>query len=353
MNEKDLGFNNEQVVYFQVREDVSEKLETFKTELKKSTAVASVTAGYGLPGDQFAGDGVTVPTNEGEKKYGSKVFLGDYDYVKTLGLQVIEGRDFSREMSTDPTQAFLINETAVREFGFGTPENAVGKALHWEEWAPTDTLNPVKKGKIIGVVKDFHYKSLHEKLTASVIHIYPQVLFKVAVKLKAGATKEGIAHIQNIWAQFAPGYPLEYQFMDETYGKMYESETKLSDLLSIFTIMAIVVGCLGLFGLAAFSAEQRTKEIGIRKVLGASLANIIGLLSKNFLLMVVIASLIAFPIAWWAMNNWLEEFPYRISISWWVFVLAIVIALLIAFITVSFQSIRVAIRNPVKSLRTE
>jgi putative ABC transport system permease protein len=353
LNEADLGFNNEQVIYFQTRGDVDRKLETFKDEVKRSPNVLSVTAGYGLPGDQYAGDGVITFGPDGQKDRSANVFLGDHDYVKTLGLRIVAGRDFSREMKTDEREAFLINETAVKEWGYGTPEKALGQPLHWNEWEPADTLNPVKKGKIIGVVEDFHYKSLHEKVTPSVIQIYPAVVFKVAVKLKTADIKNTIAYINGVWNKFSPGYPLDYKFMDETYGAMYKAESKLSDLLWIFTIMAIIVGCMGLFGLAAFSAEQRTKELGIRKVLGANAFDIVGLLSKNFLFLVVIASFIAFPIAWWAMNNWLEDFPYRINISWWVFGIAITAALTIALLTVSFQAIKAALANPVKSLRTE
>ena len=353
LNNKDLGFDKEQIIYFQIRGDVGNNLETFKSELKRSSNVVAVTSGYGLPGDQYAGDGIALPGKDGDKEYPANVFIGDHDYVKTLGLRIVAGRDFSKEMSTDVGEAFLINETAVKELGFGTPEKAIGQRLNWNEWAPTDSLNPVKKGKVIGVVQDFHYKSLHEKVTTSVIQLYPQIFFKVAVKLKTADLKNTITFINNIWNKFSPGYPLDYKFMDESYGSMYMSEEKLSDLLWIFAAMAIVVGCMGLFALAAFSAEQRIKEIGIRKVLGASALNIVGLLSKNFLMLVLIASIIAFPIAWWAMNSWLEDFPYRVNISWWVFGVAIVAALVIALLTVSFQSIKAATTNPVKSLRTE
>jgi len=353
LNNKDLGFNKEQVVYFQVRGDVEKNLETFKTELKASPNIVSVTSGYGLPGDLFAGDGIKLPGKGGDKEYRANVFIGDYDYAKTLGLRIIAGRDFSRQMATDSSEAFIINETAVKEFGFGTPEQAIGQPMNWDEWAPRDSTKPVKKGKVIGVVQDFHYKSLHEKVTASVIQIYPQVVVKVAVKLKTADIKSTIGYIGNIWNRFSPGYPLDYKFMDDTYGAMYKSEEKLSDLLWIFAVLAIIVGCMGLFGLAAFTAEQRTKEIGIRKVLGADTLQIIALLSKNFLGLVLLASLIAIPVAWWAMNNWLKDFPYRISIGWWVFAAATLLALLIAFCTVGFQSIKVATRNPVKSLRTE
>ena len=353
LNDKDLGFSKDQVVYFQVKGDVSAKLDAFKDELKRSPNIVSMTAGYGLPGDLYAGDGVTTVGPDGEKERPTNVFLGDHDYVKTLGLRVIAGRDFSKEMATDVREGFLINETAVKEWGFGTPEKALGQKINWNEWEPADTLDPVKRGKVIGVVEDFHYKNLREKITPTVIQIYPQVVFAVAVKLKTADMQNTLGHITNVWNKFAPGYPIDYKFMDETYGAMYQAEGKLSDLLWIFTVMAIIVGCMGLFGLAAFSAEQRTKELGIRKVLGANAFDIVGLLSKNFLLLVVIAALIAVPIAWWAMNDWLKDFPYKVNISWWIFGGAIVAALAIALLTVSFQAIKAAVANPVRSLRTE
>lgn len=353
LNNKDLGFQNDQVVYFQLRGDVSEKLEAFKTELKKHPGIRSITSGYGLPGDAFAGESVKLPSKGLDKDYSANVFIGDHGYIKTLGMEVVAGRDFSVERTTDITEAFIINETAVKEWGFGTPEKAIGQSIHWNEWLPQDSNKPVKMGKVIGVVKDFHYKSLHENITPSVIQVYPQISFTVAAKLNAGQVAPAIAHINKTWTEFSPGYPLDYKFMDDSYAAMYRTEENLSDLLWIFAIMAIVVGCMGLFGLAAFSAEQRTKEIGIRKVLGANIFSILGLLSRNFLVMVLIASAIALPIAWWAMNEWLKDFPYRVAISWWIFVLAILLALLIAFLTVSFQSLKVASTNPVKSLRTE
>lgn len=356
LNNTDIGFNKEQVLFFQLRDSLAanpKTLETFKSELKRSTGIVSITSGYGLPGDQYAGDGISIPTKEGEKEYSANVFIGDHDYVKTLGLRIIAGRDFSKDMATDVKQAFIINETAVKELGLGSPEKAIGHPMSWNEWVPADTMNKVKRGKVIGVVQDYHYKSLHEKLSSSVIQLYPQVVFKVAIKLKTGDIQNTIAYINDVWNKFSPGYPLDYKFMDESYGKMYVGEEKLASLLWIFTIMAIVVGCMGLFGLSAFSAEQRTKEIGIRKVLGAGMLDIMGLLSKTFVVLIIIASLIAFPIAWWAMNKWLEDFPYRVNISWWIFGIAALAALVIALITVSFQSIKAATANPVKSLRTE
>ena len=354
MNNKDLGFSKEQLIYFQAQGNVAEKgLETFKNELKRAPNVLAVTSGYGLPGDQFAGDGVTLPGRNAGKDYSVNMFVGDHDYLKTVGLQLIAGRDFSKDMSTDVREAFIINETAVREFGFSSPEKALGQRVNWNEWAPADTANPIKKGKIIGVVRDFHYKSLHEKVTAAVIHMVPQELFKVAVKVREADMQKTIADINTVWNKFSPNFPLDYKFMDETYGKMYSTEEKLSDLLWLFAVLAITVGCMGLFGLAAFSVEQRIKEIGIRKVLGANVLDIMGLLSRNFILLVFLASGIAIPLAWWTMSHWLNDFPYRVSMDWWVFALAVLLAVGTALLTVSFQSIKAALMDPVKSLRSE
>ncbi|WP_226998993.1 ABC transporter permease [Flavisolibacter tropicus] len=353
LHQKDLGFNKDQIIYFDTRGNISDKYDVFKEELKRSPGVVSVTGGYGLPGDQLAGDGIKLPTKDGDKEYSAIQILVDHDYIKTMGLQLVAGRDFSRQMATDVSEGFIINETAVKELGFGTPEKAIGQPLHWDKWSAADSLDPIKKGKVIGVVKDFHVKSLHEKLSTTILQIYPQVLVKMAIKVKAAHLPNTIQHIKNTWNSFSPDYPLDYKFLDENFAVMYSSEDKLSTLLWIFTIMAIFIGCMGLFGLAAFSAEQRIKEIGIRKVLGASVLNITAMLSKTFLKPVFIAALIAFPIAWWAMNNWLQDFEYRVNISWWVFLITGFIALLIALITVSFQSIKAATTNPAKSLRTE
>ena len=352
-NNKDLGFDKEQVLTFPIRGDIEKNLETFKSELRRSANVIFVTSGYGLPGDRFAGDGILVPGENGEKEYSVNLFIGDPDYIKTLGIRLIAGRDFSREMATDVSEAFIINETAVQVFGFKTPQEAIGHPLNWKEWSPVDSLKPIKKGKVMGVVKDFHYKSLHEKVSASVIQQYPQVTFKVAVKLKTADMSGSIAYIRNLWDKFSPGYPLDYKFLDESYGKMYKNEEKLSSLLWLFSIMAIVVGCMGLFALAALSAEERTKEIGIRKVLGASALQIMGLLSKSFLALVLLACVIALPVAWLAMNKWLEDYAYRSPIEWWVFLLALLLTACISLITISYQTIKAAVMNPVKALRTE
>ena len=354
LDNKELGFRKDQVIAFPVQDSLQTNtglLETFKNELKNTPGVQSVTSGYGLPGDQFAGDGVMLGDETTERPV--NLFVGDHDYVKTLGLTIIAGRDFSRDMRTDVTDAFIINETAVREFGYRTPQNALGKRINWNEWAPLDSTKPVKHGRVIGVVRDFHYKSLHEKVGAAVIELYPQVTYKVSAHLNGANIRNTIASINAIWNRYCPGYPLDYNFLDESYDQMYKTEEKLSALLSIFTVLSVVVGCLGLFALSAFSAEQRVREIGIRKVLGANVTGIVGLLAKNFLLLVLIACVVASPIAWWAMSSWLDDFPYRVSLGAGTFMIATIAALFIALVTVSFQSIRAAMTNPVRSLRTD
>lgn len=352
LQQKDLGFNKDQILYFDLQGDVASDPEALKAELQRSPGVASVTAGYGLPGDQLAGEQVLIPGKEGEKKQNVTLFIVDHDYINTMGLQILKGRNFSKKFATDEDEAFIINETAVKEMGFGTAEQAIGQRINWDKWVP-DSINPMKKGKVVGVVKDFHYKSLHEKVRPAVLQIYPEVNVKMALKVKQKDLPQTLEYIKTTWGKFSPAYPLDYKFLDENFEAMYQSEQKLSTLLSIFTLMAILVGCLGLFGLAAFNAEQRTKEIGIRKVLGATVTDIVAMLSKKFLQPVLVASLIAFPIAWWLMKSWLGDFPYRVEISAWIFILTALASLLIAFITVSFHAIKAAVSNPVKSLRTE
>jgi putative ABC transport system permease protein len=269
-----------------------------------------------------------------------------------MGLQLLAGRDFSRSMATDPSQAFIINETAVKTLGLGTPEQAIGKPLHWNVWSDSNP-DSLKKGSVIGVVRDFHISSLHTPINATVLQIFPDAAYKVALKVDAKNISQTIARVESVWNKFSPAYPLSYQFLDENFAKMYKSEEKLSVLLGIFTAVAIFIGCLGLLGLATYTAEQRVKEIGIRKTLGATVSNIIILLSKDFVKLVLLAVLIASPVAWWVMNKWIQDYAYRIRIGWEVFAIAGGAALLIAVLTVSFQAVRAAIANPVKSLRTE
>lgn len=353
LHNKDLGFNKEQIMFFPMRgQDMFNNYETFKQELLKSHSIPSVSIGYGFPGDATAGDDIIVPKDGEQIHHSVTQLMVDFDYINTLDVKLIAGRSFSRDFKTDAGQAFMINETAVRDLGYGTPEKALGQPLLWKTW---DESRPdsLKAGKIIGVVKDFHYKSLYDKVEPTVLQIYPDAYWKVAVKIRPENLAASINHVKEVWSTFSPDYPIDYIFMDDNFEKMYKEENKLKSLLSIFTAIAIFVACLGLFGLAAYAAERRKKEIGIRKVMGAEISSIVALLSKDFLKLVMVAALIAFPLALYAMQKWLEDFAYRIEIPVWVFLAAGIIAALLAFLTISFQAMKAAMMNPIKSLRTE
>lgn len=351
LNTKDLGFNKEEIMFFPMRgQNMNENYETFKNELLTSPQISSASIGYGFPGDAVAGDGIIVPGKGENTRHSVTQLMVDYDYIQTLGLELLAGRAFSKKIPTDKDEAFIINETAVRELGFGTPVQALGQPLHWDSWDSPDSL---KRGQVIGVVKDFHYKSLYDVVEPAVLQIYPPAYWKVAVKIHTANMAPAIAHVERVWRKFSPEYLLEYSFLDDSFQVMYNTEYKLKSLLWVFTATAIFVGCLGLFRLAAYAAERRTKEIGIRKVLGASVSGIVLLLSRDFLKLVGLALLIASPVAWYFMESWLQDFAYRISINWWIFAVAGLFALLIAFITISFQAIKAAMANPVKNRRTE
>ena len=347
---KDLGFKKDQVILLEMRgEKLMKNYESFKNELTHQSGVLAASVGYGFPGDIFGDGMMTVKENPEIKPTRATQLMVDADYIQTLGLRLIAGRDFSKNIPDD-VSAYVINETAVVELGLGTPQQAIGKTLSWPTWRKADSL---KTGPVIGVVRDFHYKSLHERVEPAVLHIYPAAYSRIAVKLKAGSIENSIAQIKTVWNRFSPDYPMEYTFLDESFGKMYQAEDKLKTLLSLFTGVTIFVACLGLFGLAAFAAERRKKEIGIRKVLGATVRGVVIMLSKDFILLVLISLILASPVAWYFMNQWLENFSYRIHIGWWIFALAGMVAVLLAFITVSLQAVKAGRTNPVKNLRAE
>jgi len=266
----------------------------------------------------------------------------DQDFLKTYQMEIASGRGFQKELSTD-TNAYLINEEAARQLGLKNPVGSLMKM-------PAIYRGPAP---IIGVVKDFHFRSLHEKIAPLFFIIETTFFTELAVRIRTTETEKTIEGLRKKWAGIEPQNPFTYNFFDEGFNRLYISETRTASIVRIFSILAIFIACLGLLGLATHSTQQRVKEIGIRKVLGASIGSIVTLLSKDFLKLVLIAALIAFPVSWWAMNNWLSEFAYRINIQWWVFLIAGGIALIIALATVSFQAIKAAIVNPVKSLRSE
>jgi putative ABC transport system permease protein len=270
----------------------------------------------------------------------------DYDFMPLYGIKIIAGRNFS-QADHNPNgmllKGVLINESAAKLLGFSLPEAAVGKTI----------LRGERKWDVIGVVADYHQKSLRYPLEPMLFMPFYSTNSEISVKINPTDVSKTIAAIKQKYEAFFPGNVFNYTFLDETFNRQYENEQLFSKAFSIFAALAILVACLGLFGLAMFSTIQRTKEIGVRKVLGASVSNILVLISKDFLKLVLIASVIAFPLAWWVMNKWLQDFSYRITINWWIFLIAGAAALLVALLTVSFQTIKAAVANPVKSLRTE
>jgi putative ABC transport system permease protein len=271
----------------------------------------------------------------------------DYDYFDLLNVEFSSGRSFSRQQATDAASAFIINEEAASMMGMASP---VGKEIRVGQ----------ARGTIIGVARNAHFKSLRQKIEPQVFHVLTDYnselvdLFGIImIKIRGNRIPQALANIERVWKEVNPGYPFEYHFLDDTYDALYNQEKRTSALFNGFTILALVISCLGLFGLAAFVTENRQKEVGIRKVLGATVSNVVLLLSKEFALLVFLANLIAWPLAWYAMNRWLQGFAYRIETDWWLFALAGGSALLIALLTVSAQAIKAALANPAEALRYE
>ncbi|MBC7629736.1 ABC transporter permease, partial [Ferruginibacter sp.] len=266
----------------------------------------------------------------------------DYNFVPTYGITMAAGRNFSKDYGTD-TSNYILNETAVKALGWNTI-NAVGK----------DFKYGTVSGHVIGVMKDFHFESMHQLIAPMVLVMYPPAYFNnLSVKFSGSNTTKSLAYLESTWKKFIPDIPFEYHFLDENFDRLYESEQRQGTLFTTFACIAIFIASLGLLGLSAFTISQRIKEIGVRKVLGADTSGIVVLLSKEFLILVAIAALIAFPVAWYSMHNWLKDFAYRVNIQWWVFLVAAVVALFVVLVTVSFQTIKAAVANPVKSLKAD
>ena len=279
------------------------------------------------------------------KEIGLSSFMVDDDFIPTLKMQVLKGRNFSREFSD--SASVILNETAAKQIGWKDP---VGKYL--------DYPGNDQRFKVIAVVKDFNVASLRETVEPfALFHsssgTYGLSTSYISIRFRAGNMNDYLQELESKWKSFAPATPFDYSFLDNVIDALYRSEQRMGAVFGIFTSLSIFVACLGLFGLSVYTAERRTKEIGVRKVLGASVQSVVALLSKDFLNLVLISTVIAFPVAWWAMNKWLDNFVYRISMAWWMFVAAGLGALFIALVTVSFQAIKAALANPVKSLRTE
>jgi len=343
---KSLGFNKEQVVILSNNDGFDSSFQSFRTSLLANTSIQDVARSSRIPSGRLLdadASQITLGNSLAPSKADIKYVRVDEGFIPTYNIQLVKGRNFIGPNSSD-TSSFVLNQAAVRALGIQTDEEVIGKQFKYGG----------RNGQIVGIINDFNFESLHQR-------ILPLVLFnsteqndygRISVKV-SGNTQQALQHIEATWKKYLPEVPFDYSFLDNRFADLYKAEQQQQVIFTTFAGIAIFIACLGLFGLSAFTITQRVKEIGIRKVLGASIGSIVALLSKDFLLLVAFAAIIAFPITWFAMHNWLSDFAYRIDISWWVFVIAAGIALLIAFVTISVQTIKAALANPVKSLRSE
>ena len=345
IQQKNLGYNKEQILIINDAYALDKQAVAFKEEILKLKGVVNGTLSSFLPTPSNRDNTVMFPEGQIDQTRG--VSIGrwdiDYDYVQTLGMSIIKGRNFSKQYGTDST-GVILNETAVKLFGFKDPLN---KGI-------TLFMNDDKKVyRVVGVVKDFHFETLKSNIGALCMMLN-QNRGNVSFRLDAGSDiPNTIKQMEAKWNAMAPGQPFSYSFMDDSFNNVYKAEQRIGKLSLAFAFLTILVACLGLFGLVTFITEQRIKEIGIRKILGATVGSVVLLLSKDFLKLVLISIVISSPVAYYAMDKWLADFAYRINIEWWIFVIAGFCALLIALLTVSYQAIKAALMNPVKSLKTE
>lgn len=340
---KPLGFEKEQVLAIPLSSAAKQHEAALKNDILQHPAITNASLSERVP--TIEGDRMAVFLPEDKDQMALPVYFVDHDFVETFQLKVLAGRAFSSEMAGDAAQAFVLNEAAVKRIGWSSPEEALGKKFTiWRRY----------EGRIIGVVEDFHAHSLHESIEPLVMAMGPVKGDNyISIRLQSAQLSEILGFLQEKWQIYSPNHPFDYFFIDDNFARLHDADQQAGRVFGFAALLAIFIACLGLFGLASFTIKQRTKEVGIRKVIGATVLNVIALLSNDFLKLVLLANFIAWPVAWFAMNKWLENFAYRISIDWWVFLLGGGLALLIALLTVSTQAIRAALANPVDSLRYE
>lgn len=343
LQNKNLGLNKEQVVSIRLKAADMHKADVVLKEIMRNSNVILGTR------SDFSYKGVSnitlLPEGFAENEmHSSHVISVDENFLPTYQIPVIAGRNFSKDFPTDQEQAFIVNEASVKAYGWKTPQEAIGKNITWAG---------SKKGKVIGVVKDFNFLSLHENIKPLLIHIFPDWSGIISLRLKTTNLTGTLKNIESTWKGIATQSPFEYSFVDDDFNNLYHSERMMRNVLSAFTFLSIFVACLGLLGLVSFTINQRVKEIGIRRVLGSGVGNIVRLLTQDFLKLVAISFVIAAPVAWYGTSKWLQSYPYRTEISAWTFVLAGLAAFIIAFLTVSIQAMKAAFANPVKNLRAE
>ena len=345
MQNRNLGYNKEQVLVINNTNTLKKDQYAFKQVLLQNRFITGVTNAHGVPAN-LKMDGTQVhamESKDNENRVGIpiNIYNVDYDYIPVLQMEIVSGRNFSKDFLTDSIEGTIINQAAAQDLGWND-RNAIGRKI----------LRPGQKTlTVVGVVKDFQYSSAKQSIAPLMMLLKKGTSF--LVRLNTSDVKSIVSSLQDTWNSFNTGVPFEYTFLDDNFNSLYKSEEKTGKIFSVFSVIAILIASMGLLGLISYITVTRTREIGVRKVLGASVTGIVFMLAKNFIALVLLSAFIAIPVSWWAMNKWLESFAYRINISWWIFLAAGVSTILIALITISFQSIKAAIANPVKSLRTE
>lgn len=350
MQNTSLGYDKEHLVTMPYNNFLNSSYEQFRNELLRNPNIKDVARSSRIPTGRLLDEmGASTYVGDSSKPITAdiKFVAGDYDFIPTYGVHIVAGRNFSRSYGTD-TSNFILNESAVSAIGWKRPQDAIGKDFKYGQY----------KGKVIGVMGDFHFESLRNKIVPIILCNPPTTATdsyfnNLSIKVTGNNVQNTLALVGNTWRKYLPELPYQFTFLDEKFAELYKSEQRQGTIFTVFACIAIFIACLGLFGLSAFTISQRFKEIGVRRVLGANVDSIVLLLSKEFLRLVFIASIIAFPIAWYAMTHWLADFAYRVNIQWWVFMLAAILALVVALATVSFHAIRAALANPVASLRSE
>jgi putative ABC transport system permease protein len=341
-----LGYSKDQVLVLNVPSDSNINFESIRQRFKEIGSVREVGRSSRIPSVRLL-DSWNAYVMRGDTMTPTDITIKslsvDEDFIPVYQIEMAAGRNFSREHPTDRTEGFILNETAAKQLGWKNAADAIGNRFGYGQI----------RGQIIGVTKDYHFESLHQKVAPVVMFHQPDRLGRVSVQISGGNIKQAVNHIGSVWNSRFPDIPFQYEFLDQRFGRLYATEQTQQMLFGIFAGIAVFISCLGLLGLSMFMAELRTKEIGVRKVLGASVGSIVTLLTQDFLKLVLLAIVIASPIAWYGMHNWLQDFAYHTEISWWVFVLAGILSVGISVLTVSFQSIKAALMNPVKSLKSE
>jgi putative ABC transport system permease protein len=350
MQTRDPGFNRDQVMIIPLDSKSSPKYKALKEEFLTNTSITGVTASTQRLGNNLHQSGVNFVGDGPERQLTSSRILVDQDYLSLYKINLAAGKNFSKDLENRPGGNFIINESLAKELLKDNPKSSiqslVGKKFGFRR---ADTL-----GTIVGIAKDFNFNSLHHKIeTLFMLYARDVWYSEISVKIDGRKAEQAISHIQSSWKKLVADQPLQYSFLDEHFKELYKADMQVSEIVAILAMLAIVISCLGLFGLASYSAERRVKEIGIRKVMGASVQNVVTLLSRDFIKLVLIANIIAWPITWFAVSKWLQDFAYRININLWIFIAAGIGAVLIALLTISFQAIKAAIANPITSLRME